>query len=217
MALMRRYLDPSSRLAEILFGLIMTLTFTLGAGLVIEEGPDATKELLTGVIGCNIAWGIIDGLLFVMGAMYDRGAPFRAVRLFRTKGRDTTGEAIDASIEETYGEALSAETRRNIRTEILDHLATLQPGRVHPTRDDVMGAVESFLLVAATAVPAVLPFLVIDDTMLALRVSNFLLIALLYFVGCQWASFINANRQRVGLSMALGGLAIVQLTILLGG
>src|SRR5262245_47879599 len=36
-SLAHRYLDPATTLAEILFGLIMTLTFTLGAGLIIED------------------------------------------------------------------------------------------------------------------------------------------------------------------------------------
>ncbi|HEY8241198.1 MAG TPA: VIT1/CCC1 transporter family protein [Kiritimatiellia bacterium] len=214
---MRKYLDPSARISELLFGLIMTLTFTLGAGLVIEEGPDATKELLIGVIGCNIAWGIIDGILYIMGCMYDRGAPFRAAQCLKKRGRDTACTALDDSIEENYGGALSAETKQAVRSELIDHLATFEPARVRMTRDDFMGAFASFLLVAATAVPAVLPFLFIDNLMVALRVSNFILIALLYGIGYSWASYINANRQRVGLSMALGGLVIVQLTIMLGG
>lgn len=214
---MGKYLDPSSRIAELLFGLIMTLTFTLGAGLVIEEGPDATKELLIGVIGCNIAWGLIDGILYIMGNMYARGAPFRAIQLFRKKGREVAGAALDESVDQNYGGALSDTTKKALRDEILDQLATLEPAPVRVARDDLMGALACFLLVAATAVPAVLPFLLINDMMLALRVSNFILIGLLYGIGYQWASFINANRQRVGLSMALGGLVIVQLTIFLGG
>ena len=32
-----RHLDPASHMGEILFGLIMTLTFTLAAGIVIQE------------------------------------------------------------------------------------------------------------------------------------------------------------------------------------
>ena len=59
---MDRYLDPATSLAEIMFGLIMTLTFTLGAGIIIEdEGREGARQLLIAVIGCNIAWGIIDG------------------------------------------------------------------------------------------------------------------------------------------------------------
>jgi hypothetical protein len=51
-------------MGEILFGLIMTLTFTLAAGIVIqEEGRAGAREMLIGILGCNLAWGIIDGVL----------------------------------------------------------------------------------------------------------------------------------------------------------
>ena len=70
--LRRRYLDPGERLGEVLFGLIMVLTFTLAARLTIGEGPDARRELLIAAIGCNIAWGLIDGGMYIMGAMLER-------------------------------------------------------------------------------------------------------------------------------------------------
>ena len=216
-AFIKRYLDPSERIAELLFGLIMTLTFTLGAGLVIEEGPDATKELLVGVIGCNIAWGIIDGILYIFTAMYARGMPFRAKQLLRRDGPAAAGVKLDALMDENYGGALSDTTKATVKDELLHHLAELQPAPVKMTRDDLFGAFASFILVVATAVPAVLPFLIIDDRMVALRVSNLLLVALLYLIGSQWASYVNASRRKIGMSMALGGLVIVQLTILLGG
>ena len=50
-----KYLEPSEILGEILFGLIMVLTFTLGAGLVVQEGDDAVREMLVAVVNCNIA------------------------------------------------------------------------------------------------------------------------------------------------------------------
>ena len=54
-------LDPSERTAEVLFGLIMVLTFT-GSLSAAEAGPDDIRAMLIGALGCNIAWGIIDGL-----------------------------------------------------------------------------------------------------------------------------------------------------------
>ena len=88
-ALIHRYLDPATALAEVLFGLIMTLTFTLGAGLIIEdEGRAGARELLIAVIGCNVAWGIIDGALFLVGQLFDRGRLQRLGRfLARQPGR----------------------------------------------------------------------------------------------------------------------------------
>jgi len=69
-----RYLDPASHMGEILFGLIMTLTFTLAAGIVIqEEGREGAREMLIGILGCNLAWGIIDGVLYVLGQVFERG------------------------------------------------------------------------------------------------------------------------------------------------
>ena len=41
-----RYLDPASRLGEILFGLIMVLTVTLTAGLTVDEGRAGVRQLL---------------------------------------------------------------------------------------------------------------------------------------------------------------------------
>ena len=69
-----QHLDPGSHMGEALFGLIMTLTFTLGADLVIqEEGREGTRQMLIGILGCNLAWGIIDGMLYLLGCAFERG------------------------------------------------------------------------------------------------------------------------------------------------
>src|SRR3954463_9757985 len=69
-----RWLEPAPSLGEVMFGLIMTLTFTLGAGIIIdEEGREGARELLIALIGCNIAWGVIDAALYLVGQMFDRG------------------------------------------------------------------------------------------------------------------------------------------------
>jgi len=204
-------------MSELLFGLIMALTFTLGASLVVKEGPDATRELLIGVLGCNIAWGIIDGLLFIFNSMYGRGWVNRAIYLYKKNGRDGVGKGIENHLENTFGASLTGETNEAIRREVTDHIMSARTISVRLNRDDIFGAIASFILVAITAAPAVIPFLIFNDYLIALRVSNFVMIGLIYWIGCQWAAHIGANRQWVGISMAIGCLLIVQLTILLGG
>src|SRR5688500_5723626 len=66
-----RVLEPSERIAEVLFGLIMVLTFT-GSLSVAEAGRDDIRAMLIGALGCNIAWGIIDGLLYLMGSLGEK-------------------------------------------------------------------------------------------------------------------------------------------------
>ena len=78
----RRLLEPNDRIAEVLFGLIMVLTFT-GSLSVAEAGRDDVRTMLIGALGCNLAWGIIDGVLYLMGSLAEKGRgllTFRAVR-----------------------------------------------------------------------------------------------------------------------------------------
>src|SRR6185503_8323320 len=85
----KRVLDPGERIAEVLFGLIMVLTFT-GSLSAAEAGREDIRVMLIGAIGCNIAWGVIDGVLYLMGALAERGSDLtvsRAVRGARDSAR----------------------------------------------------------------------------------------------------------------------------------
>src|SRR6185503_2644072 len=78
----KRVLEPDERIAEVLFGLIMVLTFT-GSLSVAEAGRDDVRMMLIGALGCNFAWGIIDGVLYLMGCLAEKGhslMTYRAVR-----------------------------------------------------------------------------------------------------------------------------------------
>ncbi len=72
-----RYLDPTDSLSEVLFGIIMALTFTLGAGLIIKGGEAASTRLLLGILGCNIVWGIVDGAMYVISSLLERSRKAR--------------------------------------------------------------------------------------------------------------------------------------------
>ncbi len=68
----RRILDPIDRVSEVLFGLIMVLTFT-GSLSVAEAGREDVRTMLIGALGCNIAWGVIDAMLYLMGCLAEKG------------------------------------------------------------------------------------------------------------------------------------------------
>src|SRR6476659_7642198 len=77
-----RVLEPIDRVSEVLFGLIMVLTFT-GSLSVAEAGRDDVRTMLIGALGCNLAWGIIDAVLYLMGCLAEKGSglvTYRAVR-----------------------------------------------------------------------------------------------------------------------------------------
>ena len=70
----RRVLDPSDRTAEVLFGLIMVLTFT-GSLSVAEAGRADVRAMLIGALGCNLAWGVIDSVLYLMSTLAEKSRP----------------------------------------------------------------------------------------------------------------------------------------------
>src|SRR5688572_33261035 len=82
----RRVLAPIDRVSEVLFGLIMVLTFT-GSLSIAEAGRDDVRAMLIGALGCNIAWGIIDGVLYLMSALAEKG---RALTTFLALRRAAT-------------------------------------------------------------------------------------------------------------------------------
>src|SRR3990172_10172236 len=86
--LVDRYLAPGDSLSEILFALVMTLTFTLGAGILVREDPAAARELLIATVGCNVAWGLIDALMYLAGERFERGRRARLVDAIRAEASE---------------------------------------------------------------------------------------------------------------------------------
>src|SRR5438045_3203071 len=93
---MKLVLEPIDRVSEILFGLIMVLTFT-GSLSVAEAGRDDVRTMLIGALGCNLAWGIIDGILYLMGCLAERGRGLIAFRSARTSNDPREAHSLIAN------------------------------------------------------------------------------------------------------------------------
>jgi len=214
MSFFERALDPAESLGEILFGLIMVLTFTLGAS--VAGGWE--RGLILAAVGCNVAWGVIDGALFLMSRLFARSRRGRLIRAIR-QAPDTAAavDAIRREMEPGLEPVTEAADRERLYRSVHALIARGTPTPVGLRRDDWMGALAVFLLVTATALPAAAPFLVLENPHLALRVSNGLLIALLFLVGYRWARHTDANPWGAGFA-ALGlGVLLVAVAIALGG
>src|SRR6187402_623221 len=78
----KRALEPIERISEVLFGIIMVLTFT-GSLSVAEAGREDVRTMLVGAVGCNLAWGIIDAIMYLMGCLSGRAQGLRTVLAVR--------------------------------------------------------------------------------------------------------------------------------------
>jgi VIT1/CCC1 family predicted Fe2+/Mn2+ transporter len=213
-----RHLDVPSRLEEVLFGLIMVMTVTLTAGITVSEGPDGVRQLLVAAIGCNVAWGIVDGLMYVMSTYTARSRDLMLAGQIRTATSPAEGVAIAREAIETRLEGLGrSETRERLAEDVASAARQLPPGRARVEWEDVAGGIACFWLVFVTCLPAAIPFLLFSDPHVALRVSNALLIAMLFVGGQVWARYVGAPRFVAG-ALAVGfGLFLVIVAILLGG
>jgi len=210
-----RVLEPNERLQEILFGLIMVLTFT-GALSAAESGRAEVRTMLIGAIGCNFAWGIIDAIFYLMSALGHRGHGALALRQLRGEVDPKTGSAMVAeAMPPLIASVLKPEELDSIR----QRLAALpeHKRRRRLTREDYLGALAVFLLVFLSTFPVAIPFLVIPDAVRALRISNAVAIGLLFVCGYRLGKHAGYSPWWTGLSMVAIGLVLVAVTIALGG
>jgi hypothetical protein len=212
------HLSPGVRLGEILFGLIMTLTFTLGAGAFFGGTEGASRSLLFATIGCNVAWGIIDAALMLFGTVFDRARLFRLGTAIATTPDDDAAVAIVAGeLDEMLVPISTADQRRTLYHHVVTQVRRSQRQSPRLTRKDFYAAIAIFLSVFAASFPAALPFLLIDDPWIALRVSNALLIGILFWVGYRWAGYTHIHPMRAGLVLVAISVTLVAIAIPLGG
>ncbi len=177
----RRVLDPVERLSEILFGLIMVLTFT-GSLSVATAGREDIRAMLVGALGCNLAWGIIDGVLYLLGRLGDKGRDLATLQAVRATTEPAQARRLIA-------EALPPVVAGVLRPEELGqlHQRLLQlpepPPRARLQSADWLGALGVFLLVFLSTFPVVIPFIVISEAGPAQRVSNLDAITMLFLTG----------------------------------
>ncbi len=212
----QRHLDPSTRLNEVLFGLIMALGITGAVRLGLEQSTN--RELLVAVLGCNVAWGIVDGVMFVLVSLFERGRKARIVNSVRGAATD---EAALQHIQKELGDRLESLTtsaeREQVNRWVLDiaRRADVQPPRIQ--RDDILGGVAVGLLIVVATLPVVLPFVFISNTYHAVRFSAIITLVLQFVVGYWWGRVVGANPWRIGAGVTAVGLTLVLITIALGG
>lgn len=196
----------------------MVLTCTLGASVIAGIDRDSLRTLFIAALGCNVAWGVIDAALYVMGSVFERTRNARIMQAVRSANDDAVALAVvRQALEPRFGAYGQDEDREQFYRGLRRMIVHSDSRRSLLTRDDLGSAIVVFVLVAVTALPPAVPFLLIADPVVALRVSNTLLVALLFVVGFYWARSIGGNGWRTGLIMMLSGVLMVCVAIAFGG
>jgi hypothetical protein len=210
----RRVLDQYTLIAEVLFGLIMVLTFT-GSLSVADAGRDDVRAMLIGALGCNIAWGIIDGLFFLMESLSEQGQGIRSLRDLRKAGNpDAARQVIVDVLPPMVAATLEPADYEKMHGRLLQATA---PPRQGLGRREWLGALSVFFWVFVTTFPVTIPFIFMDDLARAMRISNAIAIALLFVTGVAFGKLSEYRPWLIGVAMVVIGSIVVAATIALGG
>ena len=209
-------LSPTDRAAEILFGLIMALTFTCSVGIANKGGTEI-RQLLIGAVGCNLAWGLVDATMYLIGVLLRRSRS-KAISDFvrRSSHAEKAREHISHALPPVIVSAIGTEGLEQIRDK-LTRLPDTTTVDTRLTARDFQEALVIFFLIFTSTFPVVIPFIFIQDTNLALRVSNLIAIVMMFLCGWSVAKYVRCNKWTMSFSMVAIGVILVAITIALGG
>jgi len=210
-----RVLDPMERISETLFGLIMALTFICSLGIA-TSGDIKIHTLLIGALGCNLAWGIVDGGLYLLARINVRGGNILTLRAIRQAPDSETARRVLAdALPPELASILPVEQLELMRQKLQQLPEPLERPRL--TKRDWIGALGLCLLSFLATFPVVVPFIFLSDAKLALRVSYAIAIVMLFCCGYAFGYHSGLPPWAAGLSMVAIGSALVSIAVALGG
>jgi VIT1/CCC1 family predicted Fe2+/Mn2+ transporter len=213
--LVRGVLTPLDRASELLFGLIMALTVT-GALEIAQPTERDTRALFASTLACNIAWGLVDAVMYALNGMLARARRSLVARTLRDSPDPAQiPELLAEVLPEPFVKTLGAAELEAMRRKVVAHPALPEPPRVHG--EDLLGGAGVFLLVVAGTFPVALPFLLFRDVTVAKAVSRGLALLLLFLCGYAVGRYSGLGPVRMGLLMLGLGAVLVGVVTALGG
>jgi len=207
-------LDVVDRVSEFLFGLFMALSF-VGA-VSVASGYDELESMFYAALGCNLAWGLVDGVMYLVNTLTERAKAYTMVRSVQSTADPETGRGlIESSLSRPFAKLFSPVELEAIRGRIV--ALPKVPARPFLHREDLLACLAIFLIVVASTFPVALPFLLIDEVGTAITVSRVITLALLFLGGFALGRYAGYGGWRFGLIMVAVGIALVAAIMALGG
>lgn len=208
-------LSPVDRVSEMLFGLFMALTF-VGAVSAATAGREEIRTLFITALGCNLAWGLVDAVMYLVRTITERGRKLTLARDVRSAPDAEAGQRLVARAlsHVTPGLVTEADVEA-IRGRIVAMPSV--PERPTLGRADALAAVAIFVRVVAATFPVVVPFILFGDVGTAKIVSRVTALAMLFLGGLALGRYAGYGSWRTGFVMTGLGVALIVAIIALGG
>lgn len=219
-------IEPIDWLSETIFSILIFLTFTLAFRMIktYSAAPqpvssELVNELIITALGAVLAWGAIDGIMYALFSVFERGERHRLLRDIQTaptrqQALEAIAEDMDYLLEPITGEA----ERKELYGHILIHLQDSNPRKIGLKFEDLTMALGHVLVAVLAVIPSVLPFLVFrNDPDLAIRVSIVISFLVLFLAGSRWGAYTGASPWKTGLLLTVVAAVLLLIAIPLGG
>jgi VIT1/CCC1 family predicted Fe2+/Mn2+ transporter len=209
-----RLIEPVDRISEILFGLIMAATI-IGSMSVATAGRQEVREVLVAALGCNLAWGLVDALMYLMRVLTERSRLGVLARHIRGADAATARRLIVATLPPHVAAIAGDDEVEGMRRRVAAASA-LPPAGLRG--EDYLAALGIFLLVVGATFPVVLPFLLASDATVAMKISRVITLAMLFGAGLALGRYAGHPRSLLtGVAMLLLGAVVIGAVMALGG
>ncbi len=190
--------------------MVLAVTGTVG----LETG--SRVAVISAGIGACIAWGMVDGIIYVYSNLLERGR----IALSVLEASTCTGEGCDLrkvkeELEGTIVDTLSDRERHEVAQHILIRLKPVE-NYTRATKEDILGGMAVGTLVFISGIPVLLPFLFYDGIWAA-RFSHVIGLIMLFSIGYRWGGYVGRSKLWTGVVMMGVGAVITGVVIVLGG
>ena len=188
-----RVLDPVDRVTEVIFGLLMAMTFT-GTISVATANQEEERTMMIAALGCNLAWGLADAVMYLLRTVIERTRNRTLFAGLRAGADASAGQALIAdALPPRIATAAGTEGLEVLRQRLVASPAT--PNYPVLRLEDFKGALGVFLLVVLATFPLVV----------------------LFVAGWILARYAGAKPWQGAVAMAVVGAALITAIIALGG
>jgi hypothetical protein len=219
------YLYPHERLVEILYGLVIALTITSAVRVITGGGTPDINLMVTTSLGAGVSWGLIDAMLYILVVVFQKHRYTRiAGKISSAKDEAEALAVIQRDLEDSLVGTLDAEDQKSVYHLVLHAQRrsskagyTHQPKSIPIVREDIFGAVQVFFAMLLATLVVVIPLWIIEPPHLAVLISNIVAFVALFVVGFTWAKHTNIRKALFGIVLVTLGVAIVGISLVLGG
>jgi VIT1/CCC1 family predicted Fe2+/Mn2+ transporter len=172
--------------------------------------------MIFAALGCNLVWGVVDAVFYLMLRFAEQGRGILATKALRRMEDPGEAHSVIADYLPPFLASALTPGEFEIIRQRLNRIPEL-PTRPQLAKDDWLAALGVFLLVFLATFPVVIPFLLLSEAKLALRASNAVAILMLFFTGYALGGHAGRRRWLTGLVFVIVGGALVGACIALGG